>query len=364
MDDIVADLKRLVSSESPSDDHDLLNECAALLEELGLKWLGARPERHMSRGVPHLFWPSSGPTRILLLGHFDTVWPAGTTDRWAFSADGDRLSGPGIFDMKSGIMQGFAAFRSMNDTTNVALLLTGDEELAAYSSQTLIEEIAGKAEAVLVLEPSIDGALKVARKGNAFYRAVFRGKAAHAGLDPSLGANVISALPAWLTAAQALADDALGTTVTPTTIAAGTVMNTVPAHAEVTVDSRTATLAEQERVSVALASLSASVPGVSVSVQTTAHKAPFEESSSAHLFALATAAAVELRMPTLEGRSVGGGSDGNITAALGIPTLDGLGGVGGNAHAEGEWVSASQLIIRSNLLAALMHRILTHEKDT
>lgn len=347
-------VEALVTVESPSDD---VAACRAVTEEaVGIfeGWVPepARIEEH--EGRPVWRWGPDQP-RILLLGHLDTVWPIGSLDRLPFTNDGDRLTGPGCFDMKAGVVQGWAAIAlaGLSEADGVGMLLTTDEEIGSLASRGVIARASEHVEAVYVLEPSIDGALKTARKGTSWYEVAFTGRAAHAGLDPEKGINALLAAADLASACSAWADSSEGTTVTPTLLRAGTTANTVPAAASLTVDVRAWTAAEQQRVDAAFRMWSAT-HGATSTIGGGIDRPALEASSSADLFARAQAAALHLGLPHLDGRAVGGASDGNLTAAAGHPTLDGLGAVGDGAHADHEWVSVTAMAERAALLAALL----------
>ena len=354
---MVADLAELVQCESPSEDLEAVARCADVVADVAQRRIGLQPERVEVEGRVHLRWQIGRP-RVVLLGHMDTVWPMGTLARWPFVVEGDRMTGPGVFDMKAGLVQMFAALESLDDIDGVAILVTSDEEIGSASAQGLIEQTCRDAQAVLVLEPSADGALKVARKGVGMFRLDIVGRAAHAGLEPHNGINAsIEAAHAILAAAE-LARPDIGTTVTPTVVASGTTVNTVPAASSVAVDVRTESVTEMQRVEQALASLSPQLPGASLKLVTRSLRQPLERTMSAGLFSRAQRLAAQLGLDPLEGVAVGGGSDGNITAGLGVQTLDGLGAVGANAHAEGEWASMAAMPQRSSLVAALIRELL------
>lgn len=351
-------VEALVSIESPSADHDAVAACADRVAELGGKLLGEAPEVIPTDGVASLRWTFGHP-RVLLLGHLDTVWPLGTLAGWPFSIDrdGDRATGPGIFDMKAGLVQGFYALAALDDLDGVCVLVTGDEELGSPSTRDLIEETAGGLDAVFVLEASAAGALKTGRKGVSIYDVEVEGREAHAGLEPEKGVNALVDLAGQVLAIAALSRPELGTTVTPTVARAGTTRNTVPRLAEVLVDARCATLAEQERVDREIRALAPRVPGATVRLSGGPNRPPLEEAMSAGLFDLARSLATELGIGPIEGVAVGGGSDGNFTAGLGVPTLDGLGAVGDGAHARGEHVVVSAMPERAALVAALVSAV-------
>ena len=353
-------LSRLVSAESGSSDLDGIAECAGIVEEIGAEMTGRAAERIETEGRVHLVWRfgSGNPsTEVLLVGHFDTVWPRGTLDRWPFTIADERASGPGSFDMKAGIVQMFHALEQAGLPDGVTCVLTSDEELGSQTSRSLVERLATGASAALVLEPSIDGALKVARKGTSMYQIVVEGRAAHAGLEPENGANATVELAHQIIAVTSLGRAHLGTTVTPTVATAGTTTNTVPASAAVHIDVRAETQDEQERVDAEMRSLRATVDGTRLAVSGGPNRPPFAKASSASLFQLARESAAQIGVDPLEGKAVGGGSDGNFTAGMLVPTLDGLGAVGGNAHTDGEWVHVPSMAERAALLAQLLIRL-------
>lgn len=358
-------LEALVSSESPSDDPVRLAATTELVAARGEQLLGCAPERLVSTGAPALRWTLPGVASdvrpVVLLAHLDTVWPAGTTERWPFSLSGDRASGPGAFDMKAGLVQAWFALaeliRSGLPHPPVVLLVTADEEIGSPAGRALVESAAQGASAVLVLEASASGgALKVARKGVGNYWLHVTGRAAHAGLEPENGVNALIGAARLVLALDGLADPGSGTTVTPTLARAGSAQNTVPSSAAVAVDVRAASVAEQIRVDEALRRLSAG-GGASVRVEGGINRPPMEEAAASDLYAAARRAAERCGVSAPEAARVGGGSDGNFTAAQGVATLDGLGAVGGGAHAEGEHVLASTMPERAALLAALIIEI-------
>ncbi len=349
----------LVSVESPSDD---VEACRAVAQEaVGIfeGWLPepARVEEHDGRPVWR--WGPDQP-RVLLLGHLDTVWPVGSLARLPFTNDGERLHGPGVFDMKAGVVQGWAALAlaQMTEASGVGMLLTTDEEIGSPSSREVIRMAAEVAEAVLVLEPSIDAAVKTARKGTSWYSVHLSGRAAHAGLEPERGINALLAAAELASTTIHWGDAAAGTTVTPTILHAGTTSNTVPAEATLVLDVRAWTAAEQVRVDRLVRGWQAEGIPVSVRIDGGIDRPAMEESSSAGLFILAQDVAGRLGHGELHGRAVGGASDGNLTAAHGRATLDGLGAVGDGAHADHEWVSVPHLAERAALVAAIVLSVL------
>lgn len=352
-------VQALVNTESPSED---VGACAAVCQEaIGILegWLPepARLEEHGGRPVWR--WGPEQP-RVLMLGHLDTVWPIGSLARLPFLLEGDRMRGPGVFDMKAGVVQGWAALAMLEATEDlgVGMLLTTDEEIGSHASREVIRTSSERAEAVLVLEPSIDGALKTARKGTSWYAVDLTGRAAHAGLDPDRGVNALLAAAELASTVTGWADAEKGTTVTPTILRAGTTANTVPAEAHLMVDVRAWTTEEQVRIDRAFRAWSPEGAPAGVTIGGGVDRPAMEESASTDLFILAQGLATDLGLAPLHGRSVGGASDGNLTAANGIPTLDGLGAVGDGAHADHEWASIPAMAERAALLAALVRSLL------
>jgi len=351
-------VRRLVETESPSSDGAALRRCAEVVAHVGEQVMGVAGEVVEHDGVPQVRWRFGEPSRVLLLGHFDTVWPLGTLQRLPFTDSGGRLTGPGVFDMKAGIVQAFFAVAALPSREGVEILFNADEEVGSASSRPAIGDAARRVAAVLVLEPAHDGALKVARKGVSMYRLHVEGRAAHAGLEPEKGVNATVELAHAILSLQRMARPDLGTTVTPTVAAAGTAINVVPAAARLDVDVRALTPEEQERVDDEMRDLAASLPGARLTVEGGPDRPPFPPRVARDLFARAVEAAARLGIEPLRGVEVGGGSDGNLTAAEGTPTLDGLGAVGGGAHAEDEHVLAHTMPERAALLAELVADLL------
>ncbi|ONI82979.1 glutamate carboxypeptidase [Actinosynnema sp. ALI-1.44] len=358
--DMVSDIEELVTCESPSTDLAAVAASADVVARVGTRRLGVEPERIVLDGRTHLRWRfGDGPARVLVLGHHDTVWPLGTLATHPFAVTDDVMRGPGCFDMKAGVVMAFHAIARLADRSGVTVLITGDEEIGSPSSRALIEAEAQGCVAALVLEASADGgALKTARKGGSWYTVRAHGLAAHAGLEPERGVNVTVELAHQILAMTELGDDALGTTVTPTLLSAGTTTNTVPAVGEVMVDARARTVAEQKRVDAAMRALEPVLDGAKLEILGGPNRPPLETSASADLFARASTVAAKLGLPPLTSTAVGGASDGNFTAGMGIPTLDGLGAVGGGAHAADEHVLVPELPGRTDLLVALIADLL------
>lgn len=360
MDTFLGDLRELVECESPSEDLAAVARSADVVARVGTARLGVTPERIVLGGVTHLRWRlGTGPSRVLLMGHHDTVWPTGTLALRPFSAERGIVRGPGCFDMLTGLVMAFHALASVGDVDGVTLLVTGDEELGSPTSRGLVEDEARLASAALVLEASADGgALKTERKGVSLYDVRLHGRAAHAGLGPERGVNATLELAHQVLAVAALGDPALGTTVTPTAGRSGTTTNTVPAAASFAVDARVRTVAEQERVDAAMRALRPVLAGAEVELRGGPNRPPLEQAMSTALFDRARKLAAELGLPELTAVAVGGASDGNFTADVGTPTLDGLGAVGGGAHADDEHVLLAPIAGRTALLARLVADLL------
>ncbi|MCL3820048.1 M20 family metallopeptidase [Aeromicrobium wangtongii] len=366
LDAIIADTREMVECESPSADLEAVARSAEVVARVGRRRLGVEPVRIVLDGRTHLRWRlGTGPSRVLLVGHHDTVWATGSLATRPCTVEGGVLRGPGCFDMKAGLAMAFQAAAGLDGVT---VLVTGDEELGSPSSRAMIEDEARIASAALVLEGAgPGGALKSARKGVSLYDVVVRGRAAHAGLEPERGINATLELAHQALAVAALGDPLTGTTVTPTAARAGATTNTIPAEGSFAVDVRVRTLAEQDRVDLALRSLGPVLPGARTLVTGGPNRPPMEAESSARLLDRVRTIAERLGLPPVPAMAVGGASDGNFTAGVGTPTLDGLGAVGGGAHADDEHVLVDELPGRTRLVRSLITELLavpTAECDT
>lgn len=354
--DMVRRLGILVATESPPGAAAELGSCADLLDSWGSTVLGRPARRVIHDGLSHLLW-SAPDQQVLLIGHYDTVWPAGTISEWPFTVDGRIATGPGVCDMKSGIVQMLTALSLLPDTSRVGLLLTCDEESGSPTSRSLIEQQASRSRVVLVGEPATDsGALKVARKGGSVYWITVRGRASHAGVAPDLGVNASVELAHQLLAVRALAAE--GTSVTPTMVRGGTMTNQVPESAQFCVDVRAWTSDELDRVDRMIRAITPSLAGSQLLVHGGVNRHPLAENMALPLLAIAQRVGRQLGLPPVVGVHAPGASDANFTGSLGVPTLDGLGGVGGGAHARDEWVDVSMMPDRAALLAGTIAEIL------
>jgi glutamate carboxypeptidase len=367
---ILDDIGELVRCESPSSDLAAVAASADVVAGLGGRLTGQAPERITIDGVSHLRWrlgtgPAGGapgggaPCRVIVLAHHDTVWPLGSLATHPFSVTDGVLRGPGCFDMKTGLVMALHAAAVLGAPAGLTILVTGDEEVGSPSSRALIEAEAAGCRAALVLEAGGDGgAVKTERKGTSMYWVRAVGRAAHAGLEPEKGVNATIELAHQVLAIGGLADAARGTSVTPTAMSAGTTLNTVPATGDIAVDVRMWDADEQERVNAGMRALTPVLHGAALEVTGGPNRPPLASSASAALFARAAQVAARLGLAPLTRAAVGGASDGNFTAGVGVPTLDGLGAVGGGAHADHEHVLVSELPARAALLAALIDDLL------
>ena len=353
IDEMLADLRTLVEIESPSLDLDALERSARQLASMIERHLGGSARLVDSVAGPHVHWRGGGEPKVLLLGHHDTVFPIGTLERRPFSVVDGIATGPGVFDMLGGIVQALHGLARLPDLAGVELLFSADEEVGSGASRRLIVERARACGAVLVLEPSgAGGALKTGRKGCGTFEVAVGGRAAHAGLEPESGVNALVEAARQVLAIDAIGDPSAGTTVTPTVAAAGTADNVVPAAATIRVDVRVESASEKDRVEGAMRALRPSHPEATVEVAGEIGRPAMPESTSATLFPLARAVD-----PDIVGVAVGGGSDGNFTAAAGVPTLDGLGAVGGGAHADHEFVEIATMPQRAALVAGIVAQL-------
>ncbi len=357
-------VERLVRLESPSTDKAAVDRCGAAVEELLVSAGGdVRRLRQEARG-DHLRaeWSGGGP-RVLLLGHFDTVWPVGQLERMPVRRADGRLYGPGVFDMKAGIGVALLAVRALHAVEAaplpaIVMLWTTDEEIGSATSRAAIEEEARASAAVLVLEPSLPGGgAKTSRKGVGEFELSVHGVSAHAGVDPGKGASAIHEMARQILAIEALRDLPLGISVNVGVVEGGSRPNVVAEYASAKIDVRVPTLADAARLDAALRGLRPQIPGTRLELTGGIERPPFERSPGVvRLYELARTAAAALGRELAEG-GTGGGSDGNFTGALGVPTLDGLGPMGDGAHALHEHVIEADLPWRAALLASLLTRL-------
>ncbi len=357
--DTIAALVRL---ESPSTDKAAVDRCGVELTRR-LRDAGATVETiHQAERGDHLrariAGTAAGPP-VLLLGHFDTVWPIGTLERMPLGRNGDRLHGPGTFDMKAGIALALTAAAALRATNTphppIVMLWTTDEEIGSQTSRRVIEDEARQARAVFVLEPALPGgALKTSRKGCGEFTITAHGVAAHAGLDPGKGASAIHELAAQIAAIERLQDLPRGISVNVGVVSGGSRPNVVAEEARAIVDVRAPTREAAAGIEAAFRRLQPARPGTRLTIDGGFERPPMERTpAAAALFAEAVRIAASFGRPLQEG-GAGGGSDGNFTAVLGVPTLDGLGALGDGAHAAHEHVDVPSLPWRAALLGELV----------
>ncbi|MCL4847030.1 MAG: M20 family metallopeptidase [Acidobacteria bacterium] len=361
---LIETLTTLVDIESPTTDKVAVDRCGAELARR-LAALGGRVTRLPLDDAGDIVRAEfgAGAGQVLLLGHLDTVWPVGQLARMPIEMRDGRLHGPGVYDMKAGLALGMLALEGLAATGHVfgrrvVVLATTDEETGSHRSRALLEAEAAKSHAVLVLEPALaGGGVKTARKGVGEFRLDVHGVSAHAGVDPTKGASAIHELARQILALETLRDLDRGISVNVGRIEGGTRSNVVADRASAAIDVRVTTMADAARIERAVTGLTPANPLVRLDVSGGINRPPMERTEGvARLFALAVLVAADLGF-TLEEGSTGGGSDGNFTAALGVPTLDGLGAVGDGAHALHEHVEVAWLAPRAALVAGLLARL-------
>jgi glutamate carboxypeptidase len=356
--------KRLVAAESPSDVKNAVDVCVDLVAAHA-KALGGRIKLHRQRAFGDVLEVRFGAKsrtgaagRVLLLGHLDTVWPLGTLKTMACRLSGGRLWGPGTFDMKAGVAMALTALEMLVEADllgkEIVFLLNSDEEVGSPVSRPITEALASECGAVFVLEPAQGLACKTARKGTGNWRIDVAGRAAHAGVDFEKGVSAIRELARVVEAVSGWTDLERGLTVSVGVAGGGTKLNVVPAEAWAEVDVRFAHKADGPRMERKFAGLKAVDRRCTLAVTGGINRPPMERlRGTVRLYERAKALAAELGF-VLEEASTGGASDGNFTAALGVPTLDGLGAVGEGAHARHESVVVEHLAPRTALLAGLL----------
>ena len=363
-------LRAFVVTESPSLEKAAVDRCCAVVAK---QWrrLGARIERvaqkHRGDHLRITWTPAkSRPTaQLLVLGHYDTVYASGVLRKMPFRVSAGKAYGPGTFDMKTGIVQALFAAEalkrlpaSQQPRKRIVFLWTSDEEIGSESSRKLIETEGRRSDAVFVLEPSFGprGALKTERKGVGELELVVHGRASHTGLAPQDGINAIHEISRQIARLETWNDLRRGVTINAGTIEGGTRTNVIPEIARVQLDLRATTVADMRQLERRLRTLRPELQGARLEVSGGFSRAPLERKMSAGLFARAKSLAAEMNL-ALDECAVGGGSDGNFTAAVGIPTLDGLGAVGNGAHSAHEHVLIKTMPQRAALLAALLQSV-------
>ena len=368
-DEIVSTIRELVEIESPSDNKAAVDRVAEAVAQ-NFSRLDGKVDVRIHRAKDfgnHLqadFPGKSAAKPVLLLGHYDTVYPLGTLAAMPCRVMDNKLTGPGVLDMKSGIvlmLYALAALQAWHGglPRPVTVLLVSDEEVGSDSSRAITESLAKQAAAVLVLEPAygFQGAVKTARKGVGEYLLKVTGKASHAGLDFQKGVNAILELARQIEKISGFTDLKKGLTVNVGIVSGGSRTNVVPAEAAAQVDVRIARIKDAAGIDKKMRSLRPFNRKCKIEITGGINRPPMERTAGvAALYAQAVAIALELGWKLGEA-AVGGGSDGNFTAGLGIPTLDGLGGVGDGAHATHEHILISELPRRAALVAGLIEAV-------
>jgi glutamate carboxypeptidase len=365
-DQMVRTLGKFVRCESPSFDKRAAEACGEIVAaEWRRRGASVRILRQAKLGnhVRAELWLGEGRPagQIMVLGHLDTVYPLGTIAKMPFRVSGGNAWGPGTFDMKGGLAQALFAVDALRAAKirprkRLVFFWNSDEEIGSHSSGRAIEAEARRSDAVLVLEPAFgpDGRLKTERKGVGTAEILVTGRSAHAGIDPKSGVNSVHELALQIVRLGKLNDPRRGIVVQATVIAGGTVSNVVPEHARAEVDIRYSRLADAKPLDRALHSIESVLPGARVEIRGGVNRPPLERTAAVReLFGRAQSLMREIGLPLGEA-STGGGSDGNLTAALGVPTLDGLGAVGDGAHSPREHVVIRAMPVRAALLAGLL----------
>jgi len=358
-------LSQLTLIESPSLEKNHADRCAGFLAD---EWLlrgtpvQVIQQKHRGDHLRIVWTPASTPPRaqLLVLGHYDTVYPTGTLSRMPFRVVGGKAFGPGTFDMKAGIVQALFALEALQQlqtkiSKRLVFLWTSDEEIGSESSRSLIEAEARRSDAVFVLEPSLGphGLLKTSRKGVGEAKLMVHGRSAHAGLDPEAGINAIHELAAQIVRIEKWNDPRRGITINADLIDGGTRTNVIADRARVNFDLRAWRLSDMTSIEKRIRTLKPISHGVKLEFRGGFDRPPLERSRSAVLFGRAKSLAKQMGY-TLGEAAAGGASDGNLTGALGVPTLDGLGAVGDGAHSDAEHILIKTMPFRAALLAALL----------
>ncbi|MEU5698073.1 2-dehydropantoate 2-reductase [Streptomyces aurantiacus] len=366
--DMVADLDAYTSQGSASDDPDDLDACLGWLREWLDRRLGAPDAEEtlpreqagdiLVRRYPARNASADDGRPVLLLGHYDTVWPTGTLDTWPFTRDGDHISGPGVFDMKAGLVQAVWALRAL-DTLGLprpacTLMLNGDEETGSLASHEAVVAESHGSRLAMVFEAAADGAIKTARKGVGLFTVTVTGSEAHAGLDPTAGASAVDELAHQILRLAQLRDPDAGTSLNVGVVEGGTRSNVTAGRAVGRIDVRVASAAEQKRVTDALAALRPVDPRTRVEVTGDWNRPVFERTEQVAALAELARRCAALLGEELREVSVGGASDGNFVVAAGTPVLDGIGAVGSGAHARSENTSVSGMVARAALAATVL----------
>ncbi|PYT79897.1 MAG: peptidase M20 [Acidobacteria bacterium] len=358
-------LRRFVTTESPSLEKAAADRCCTLIANQWQKQgvpAERIPQKHRGDHLRVVYAPNKPQPsgQLFVLGHYDTVYATGTLQKMPFRVSGGKAYGPGIFDMKAGIVQALFALEALRQAKlrlqkQIVFLWTSDEEIGSESSRKLIETEARRSDAVFVLEPSFgpSGLLKTARKAVGEAELLVQGRASHAGLAPEQGVNAVHELAAQLTRIEKWNDVRRGVSINADFIEGGTRTNVIAERARAVFDLRALWTSDMRQIERRLHALRPIHKGAKLKITGGFDRPPLERKRCAALFARAKSLAKQMHLP-LDECTAGGGSDGNFTGALGIPTLDGLGAVGDGAHSDHEYVFVETMPARAALLAALL----------
>jgi glutamate carboxypeptidase len=362
---MVDTLRELTELESPSLEKEPADRCCQFLADLWARRNAATDiiKQHHRGDQLRAVWPASTPrpkSQLLILGHYDTVYPSGKLAKMPFYIKNGKAYGPGTFDMKAGIVQALFALEALQESgvqlnKQLVFLWTSDEEIGSQAAQKLIESEARRSDAVFVLEPSLGprGRVKTSRKGVGEAELIVHGRSSHAGLAPEEGVNAIHELAAQIARVQKWNDHRRGVTINADLIEGGCRTNVIADRAKATLDLRAWKLADMRALEKRLHSLKPIHPHAKLEINGGFDRPPLERKHSSALYSRAKALASQMGF-SLGEAAAGGGSDGNFTAALGAPTLDGLGAVGDGAHSPNEHILIKLMPQRAALLAALL----------
>lgn len=364
-DAVLGVLKKIVEHETPSSDKQAVDRLVSFLKD-ELEARGGHVDRRAQQDFGDVLvarFGSGDQKPLFVMTHIDTVWPVGTLERMPWKIDGGKVRGPGVYDMKGSVALMLVALDMLReagvDTRPIVWMINTEEEVGSPVSRPILEELARESELVLCLEPPVppEGALKTERKGVGMFTMSIEGRAAHAGADHQSGISAVEELARQVQRLHSLTDYEKGTTVNVGIVSGGTKRNVVAAYAEALIDLRVSTMTESDRVVPLILESEPQLEGTTIRVEGGLNRPPMERTPAiAAVFQRAREIAREIDID-LEEAGTGGGSDGNFTAALGVPTLDGLGCIGDGAHADDEHIELERVPERLALIAALLHRL-------
>ena len=359
------DLEYLVNIDSQSKDTEGVAKIGAFFEkafaEIG--WSVEKKELDPSVAPSLKFTNGKPPYDAFLLGHLDTVFPKGTVSERPFSRDEKRAYGPGVNDMKSGLLFGLYAARALTESKakgSFCIVYNSEEEIGSRHARSWIEDLAKQSRTAVILEPARpNGNLMNERKGLGRIEVTFNGKAAHAGVEPEKGVSAVNEMACWILGLHSLTDFEKGTTLNAGLVSGGTGANVVPEKASMTVDVRIRIPEEKDRIAAKIAELRANpaTPGISVDADFFLTRPPMNPTQKTMKLCALVEEAGRHAGVDVRWQGTGGGSDGNFTAAMGVPTVDGLGAMGGGSHSVTEYIEIGELPSRFALLLGVLERI-------